>query len=179
MIKVTGGFLRGRYITSIDGETTRPTSSKVREAIFNIISDKIENTLFLDLFSGTGLVGIEALSRGSSKSFFVERDIKAYKILKKNLNDLDLNNSCETYKTNAEIFLKKTEEHFNIIYIDPPYKSNSYNEVFKILSEKKELISEEGIIIVEHATKIPLPEINLNLNKFYKYGDTTITIFSK
>lgn len=179
MIKVTGGYLRGRYINSIDGAVTRPTSSKVREALFNIISDSIEESVFLDLFAGTGLVGIEAISRGAQKIVSVEKDLNAFKILKKNLLTLDIESKFEVFKTDAEIFLKKTNETFDYIYIDPPYRSDCYEKVFKLISDKPELISPDGKIIVEYGTKIPLPSFSMNLHKSYRYGDTSINIYTK
>lgn len=179
MIKVTGGVLKGRYINSIDGDNTRPTSSKVREAIFNILSDRIINSKFLDLFAGTGLVGIEALSRGSLKSFFIEKDFNAYKVLKKNINTLELENKSEAFKTNANLFLNKTDENFDLVYIDPPYKSNSYNDVLQLFSEKKSLLNNESILILEHSTKINLDFLDFELIKSYKYGDTSISLLKK
>lgn len=178
MIKVTGGYLKGRYITSIEGENTRPTSSKVREAIFNIIGNKIEDAVFLDLFAGTGLVGIEALSRGASKSFFIEKDFNAYRVLKKNISSFELEKSSEVFKTNAVSFLNKTEEIFDLIYIDPPYKSSVYQDVLKIISEKN-IVKIDSIIIIEYSTKFPVDLTRFELIKTYKYGDTSISLIKK
>lgn len=179
MIKITGGDLKGRYITSIEGDTTRPTSSKVREAIFNILSYRIEDSVFLDLFAGTGLVGIEAISRGAKKVTFVERDFNAFKTMKKNLLTLNIEKVAETFKTDAENYLKKCDLTFDILYIDPPYKSDSYQKIFQIISNKKTLLSDDGKVIVEHSSKIPLPDLSLNIFKSYKYGDTSVTIYNK
>lgn len=176
MIKVTGGYLKGRYITSIEGDNTRPTSSKVREAIFNILGNKIEKSVFLDLFAGTGLVGIEAISRGASKSFFIEKDFNAYKVLKKNIMSFNIEEFTETYKTNALSFLSKTDQVFDLIYIDPPYKSNSYNDVLKLISEKREIVNNDSILIIEYATKLPIDILDYELIKNYKYGDTSISL---
>lgn len=179
MIKITGGDFKGRYITSIEGDTTRPTSSKVREAIFNILSYKIEDSLFLDLFAGTGLVGIEAISRGAKKVTFIERDFNAFKIMKKNLVTLNVEKLSETFKTDAEAYLKKCDQTFDILYIDPPYKSDSYQKIFQVISNKINLVNENGKVIVEHSSKIPLPNLSLNIFKSYKYGDTSVTIYNK
>jgi len=179
MIKITGGFLKGRYINSIDGDNTRPTSSKVRESIFNILGDRIIDSLFLDLFAGTGLVGIEAISRGASKSFLVEKDFSAYKILKKNLTLLNIENNTELHKTNANDFLRKSNQVFDLIYIDPPYRSNCYEETLKIIYERADIIHGNGIIIIEHGTKIPISFLEFDLIKTYKYGDTSISLIKK
>ncbi len=179
MIKVTGGQLKGRYINSIDGEVTRPTASKVREALFSIISTDVYKSNFLDLFAGTGLIGIEAFSRGSIKVVSIEKDVNSFKILKKNLLNLNIESNFEIYKTDAEIYLKRSKECFDIIYIDPPYKSDNYQKIFKILEDNPNLIKDEGKIIVEYGTKIPLPSFNFNLIKSYKYGDTSLNIYNK
>ncbi|MFN8577680.1 MAG: 16S rRNA (guanine(966)-N(2))-methyltransferase RsmD [Candidatus Sericytochromatia bacterium] len=176
MIKITGGNFKGRYIHSIEGENTRPTSSKVREAIFSILGCKLIDSVFLDLFAGTGLVGIEALSRGASKSFFIEKDFNAYKTLKKNINSFNLENNSEAFKINSTSFLEKTENSFDIVYIDPPYKSNLYNEVLKIFSKKKELLNTDSILVIEYATKIHIDILDFVLIKSYKYGDTSIIL---
>ena len=179
MIKITGGYLKGRNINSIDGSTTRPTSSKVREALFSIIGNDIEDSTFLDLFAGTGLVGIEAVSRGSQKVISVEKDINAFKTLKKNVLSLSLENNFEIFKTDAISFLKRSSNTFDYMYIDPPYRSESYEHFFDIISSKPNLLNSNGKIIVEYGTKIPLPNINFTLIKTYKYGDTSLNIYSK
>jgi 16S rRNA (guanine966-N2)-methyltransferase len=178
MIKITGGELRGRSIKCKSGLGTRPSGAKVREAIFNILGSKVSETKWLDLFGGTGAIGIEAISRGAESSFFTEKDFMAFKLLKENLSDLKIDDKTKVFKTEAISFLKNTQESFDFIYIDPPYASEYYNQALKIFEEKPSILKENGLIIMEHNSKFKLPETSINKIKTYKYGDTSITLYS-
>lgn len=179
MIKIVGGTLRGRMLKTTSGDKTRPSSSKVREAIFNIIQDKMQATIWLDLFAGTGAVGIEAISRGADKVTFVEKDYNAFKNIKENLNALNISEKASLSKNEAVKFLSECKDSFDFIFIDPPYLSDLYEKVFKVLNSKPSLLKDEGFIIVEHASKITLSELNFEFLKLYKYGDTNVSIYKK
>lgn len=179
MIKITGGELKGRSIKCRQGLGTRPSGAKVREAIFNIIGSKVIDTKWLDLFGGTGAIGIEALSRGASSVIFTEKDFTAFKQLKQNLSELKIEDKSTVLKMDAINFFNKTNEVFDVIFLDPPYASEYYEQVFKIINQNTEKLSKEGILIVEHNIKYTLPELStLKMLKTYKYGDTGITLFS-
>ena len=116
MIKLTGGTLKGHVIKTIPGNKTRPTSAKVREAIFNIFGNKINNKIWLDLFGGTGSVGMEALSRGIQIAVFVEKEYNAFNCIKNNISILNLVSKSVLVKKDSINYLKDCQESFDFIF---------------------------------------------------------------
>jgi 16S rRNA (guanine(966)-N(2))-methyltransferase RsmD len=190
MVRISSGRLKGRKVTtskkiftSSGGDGLRPTSAKVREAIFDILRAETEHAFFLDLYAGTGAVGLEALSRGADRVFFIEdnpvraRALVDY-ILKVNLGDRAL-----VYQEKAETFLQralKTGIKFDIIFADPPYASDEIDRVLPAVGQFN-ILKEDGCVLVEHSSKKYLPAClqNIKLIKNYKYGDTMITLYRK
>lgn len=189
-MRISGGIAKGRKIASTEyfkkadkEHRLRPTSAKVREALFNILRDKINGAVFVDLFAGTGTVGFEALSRGAGKTIFIENRIERIRMINKIAAQLGFNEKCITIKENAEDFLSKIDSNknsFDIIFIDPPYHTDLIDKILGII-EKKNIIAENGIIIFEHFKKKLLPEKlgNLRIKKTYRYGDTMLTFYEK
>lgn len=178
MVKVIGGFYKGRKLKTIEGLKTRPTPSMVREAIFDIISEEIKGKNFLDLYAGFGCVGIEALSRGAKFCFFVENNFKTLSILKDNLEMLKLAGSYQILNMDALKSIKSILNFnlkFDFIFLDPPYSENPFLKFFNILLEE-DILSNDGKVIVQHSKKnqITVPE-GLILIKQYNYGDTSLT----
>lgn len=178
MIIITGGKLKSHRIKTLEGLNTRPTSSKVRESIFNIIQFDIEKSTWLDCFSGSGIIGIEALSRGADKVTFVEKNPKAYSIILENIKKLNLSEYSDTYKIDIIKFMKENNTKYDFIYLDPPYQSNYYQEISDIF-QNKDFLNENGILIVEHESNMNLSNIfiNLDFTKTYKYGRTSLSFF--
>ena len=188
MVRISGGNLKGRRIAASNkvftvhaGDELRPTSAKVREAIFNILQTDIHDALFLDLYSGTGAVGLEALSRGAEKVFFVEYNQVRSKAVKDYLQRFNLAERAAVYQEKAEVFLRKaagTGMKFDIIFADPPYLSDEMEELLPYIGEQR-LLRDGGCILVEHSSKrIPSEDIpNLRLIKHYRYGDTMISLY--
>lgn len=183
-MRISGGVIKGRKIKtkkafSGRGEL-RPTSSKVRQAIFNILQDKVVDALFLDLYAGTGAVGLEALSRGAKMVFFVDENPLRIESIKKIIDDLGFNDRVSIIKDNALRFLKRTDKVFDIIFADPPYKSEDLDLVIPLVSEKG-LLKEGGLLIAEHLSKKRLMDghRSLRLFKTYIYGDTALSIYKK
>lgn len=150
-MRIISGKARGTKIDTIDSSSTRPTLDRVKESLFNIIQDRVKNSSVLDLFAGSGALGIEALSRGASKAVLCDSNTEAVKIIKKNLNKTHLvENSevlCTDYKSCLQI-LKDRLEKFDIIFMDPPYKNNlAGNAIKKVIYYN--LINPNGMIIVE------------------------------
>lgn len=177
-MKITGGSFRGRSIKTLKNSDVRPTSSKVRESIFNMIQSDITNCVMSDLFSGSGIMGIEALSRGASKVYFTEKNKNAFRLLKENLSQFDC--EYELFLTDALIALDKYQENsFDMIFADPPYKMGLYEPVLKKIRENK-LLKEKGKIILEHKADDDFREIiekyGFEIIKQKKYGDTVIVI---
>ena len=176
MIRITGGEYRSRLLLTPDTELTKPTMDKVRAAVFSALSlDKMDKVL--DLFSGSGSYGFEALSRGAKEVYFVDRSPKAIDVIKKNAKSLNIEN-INIILSDVVSYLKTCDGKFNIIFVDPPYKLEVYEEVVSLII-KRDLLTSNGIIVLE-ADK----ELNLDLSVFkkvkdYKYGLTRIYILRK
>ena len=172
---ITGGTYKGRKIIAPDENYTRPTLSKVRQGVFNTLFSLIgdfEGKSFLDLFGGSGIMGIEAISRGFDEVLVFEKNIKVAKILKKNYLSLGL--SQNLIISDSLKLLKKIDKNFDVIYIDPPYYSGIYDEIFQILSSIEKLNS---IIIVEHIDDLNLK--NFQLMKEKNYGGKRVSFIRK
>ena len=189
-MRISGGIIKGRRTAtkrllskSSRSETLRPTSSKVREAIFDIIKDRIEGAIFVDLYAGTGTVGLEALSRGADKAFFVEPNRLRAKTIKENAVKFGISEKAIVIETKAHEFLKRASvenRKFDIFFLDPPYFSEEIINTLPAIGEKK-LLTDDGIVIVEHLVKKKLPETvsELKIIRSYRYGDTMLTIYMK
>lgn len=176
-MNITGGKFNGRKITTVKSNEVRPTSSKVRSSIFNMLNSmdfNLQEALFLDLFAGSAIMGIEALSRGASKSVFIEKNIATYKLIQKNLNKFDAN--FETFNMDALKFLNSTQDKYDIIYADPPYMSGLYDSIIDVVLGKK-LLTPQGILILETPLEYKLPE-NISPIREKSYGDTKIYFVS-
>jgi 16S rRNA (guanine966-N2)-methyltransferase len=180
-MRVVSGTCKGRSLKAVPGSTTRPTTDKVKEAIFNMIGPYFEFGIGLDLFAGSGGLGIEALSRGLEKVIFVDRDIKAIQVIKENLGSCNLMDRSEVYRNDADRALKailKRDIKFDYIFLDPPYKKQQLVKLLETFT-KDNLLSPNGIILCEHASDIVLPdEVGyLRVIKHEKYGIIGITIY--
>jgi len=189
-MRISGGIAKGRRIstkrlfskTSRD-EELRPTSSKVREAIFDIIRDRIEGACFVDLYAGTGTVGLESLSRGTGKAIFVEPNRLRARSIKETAARLGFSEKIIVIEEKAERFLKKAaaeKRSFDIFFVDPPYFSEEIMKALFMIGEKG-LLNDSGVVIAEHFFKRKLPELagELEMIKGYRYGDTMLTIYKK
>ena len=182
-MRIIGGNFKSKKLFLPKDRNTRPLKDIVKESIFNLIkhskkiNTQVENSLVLDLFSGTGSFGIECISRGAKKVFFFENYPEALKILKKNLNLLKDMNNYEIYEKNFFNFFlsnKNFNLKFNIIFIDPPYRETKINEIIKIILEKKMLIK-NGILIIHRHKKDDIKISNkLNILEDRSYGISKI-----
>ena len=172
---VTGGSYKGRKIISPDENITRPTLSKVRQGVFNTLFSMIgdfDNKTFLDLFGGSGIMGLEALSRGFSEVVVCEKNPKVVQIIKKNYSQLNL---IPNLKFGDSLkLIRNLNQNFDVIYIDPPYYSGVYENVFDKL---KGLDLKNTIIIAEHAA--PLNIEHFNLIKEKNYGGKLVSFYKK
>jgi 16S rRNA (guanine(966)-N(2))-methyltransferase RsmD len=189
-MRISGGTAKGRRTATkrlltknSEGERLRPTSSKVREALFDILRDKIEGASFIDLYAGTGTVGLEALSRGAGRSVFVEPDEIRIRTIKTNVLEFGFPEQAVVAKGRAYEFLQKASaenEGFDIFFIDPPYDSEEIEKILPLLGEEG-LVNEDGVVIVEHFFKRNVPEKagRLKMKRSYRYGDTMLTLYRK
>ena len=149
-LRIIGGKARGRRIRSVPGETTRPITDKVREALFNIIGLDIQGAALLDLFAGTGSVGIEALSRGAEHVWFVERSRQPIAIIHENLKTTGLEAGASVVHADAFSFLERSApRRFDYIYIAPPQYKNMWSQALQVLDSHMEWLSEDAWVIVQ------------------------------
>ncbi len=157
-MSVISGKYRGKKLFSPVGNEVRPTTDRIKETVFNILSSKGEfyGAIVLDLFSGSGALGIEALSRGAENAVFVDKSHDSYELTKKNLAHVGAKG--EIYNTDFQIALKKLSgRKFDFIFLDPPYFGKNEQIIFDLI-EKYDLLTQNGIIFLEHSTKIGLPD---------------------
>lgn len=173
-MRVISGKYKGKNIDGFDIDGTRPTMDRVKESLFAMIQDYIKNSVCLDLFAGSGSLGIEAISNGAKVCYFVDKHKEISEILKNNLKDID--NSYLIYSDYKEALKKLNNIKFDIIFLDPPYKENLITPSIDAII-KNEMLSDNGIIVCEYENeKI---QTNLNIWKQKKYGSKHIIIFKK
>lgn len=178
-MRVISGYARGKKIKEPVDFDIRPTTDMVKESIFNIIQFYIEGRSVLDLFGGTGQLGIEALSRGASGAVFVDESRKSARLIKENLKATGLEENARVVIGDSLKYLENSEK-FDIIFLDPPYATELLeNAIEKVI--KFDILKENGIIICESKIEKVLPEVPLpyRKNREYKYGKIKITTFTK
>ncbi len=169
-LRVISGTARGKKLLSLEGEHTRPTTDRVKESLFNLISPYVYDALVLDLFSGSGALGVEALSRGAKEVTFVDNFADALSVTKKNVQASRFENAHFSL-CDALDFLNKTDKKFDIIFVDPPYKAGLYEQV---LTLSKDVLTDDGILVLE--SDEPIKTQDYEVLKERKYGKTFITI---
>ena len=179
-MRVITGKARGIQLKTPDGMLTRPTADRVKEALFSIIQFEIPASRVLDLFGGTGQLGIEALSRGASNAVFVDEREDACKLIRENLKRTKLESSAKVIRADYLTYLKNCKETFDIILLDPPYAEvyleNSLNTITEI-----DILQSGGIIVAERplGKELPWDFEGFTRSKDYKYGKTLLTIYRK
>ncbi|HOF02696.1 MAG TPA: 16S rRNA (guanine(966)-N(2))-methyltransferase RsmD [Atribacterota bacterium] len=182
-MRIIAGLYRGFILQSFSGKSIRPTPGKVREAIFDIIGAKIVGAEFLDLFAGTGAMGIEAISRGAKSVTFVEIDKRAVVLLQNNLKKIDQNMFDNIYKMDYLKALKlfnSAKNSFDIIFLDPPYYKDYFQSSLKVIEEGS-ILKDNSLIIVQHPIRLTVKNNfkNLLCIKEKKYGSTWVTMFTR
>lgn len=178
-MRVISGIHKSKPLESMEGRNTRPTMDKVKEGIFNSLHEV--SGIGLDLFAGSGALGIEALSRGMEKVIFVDQNFKAIKIIKANLQHLNIDEQAEVYKNNADRALKalsKREIKFDVIFLDPPYDKGLIDEALDGII-KFNLLKENGIIVCEFNHKEEIDTKSFHVIKRYHYGLTDTLLLEK
>lgn len=177
-MKINSGKFKYRKIEV--PETTRPTTEKVREAVFSMLIGRVEGATVLDLFAGSGSLGLEALSRGAEHCVFNEGDRKNYKILKNNVENCKAEDISSIYNNDFRKALVLANREFDIIFVDPPYREGYYGEVFELIEEYG-LLADDGVVVVEHLNDNQLSD---NVSGFVKtkgkrYGTIAIDFFER
>ena len=175
-MRVISGQKRGKKLETLKGDAVRPTTDKVKESVFNIIQFDVVGSNFLDLFAGSGQIGIEALSRGARQATFVDASTDSINVVKKNLVSADLSENAVVINSDSLRFLKTTGERFDIAFLDPPYKSNLLKNALPLMPN---VMAENGIIICEYAVGEDLPDnfADFWLSKTYKYGKIAVSVY--
>lgn len=182
-MRIISGKARGTKLFTLDGLDTRPTLDRVKESLFNIINEEIQDATVLDLFSGSGAIGLEFASRGARKVYLCDNSKKAMEIIKKNIEKTHFENFVETYNCDFKEALKKLDnEKINIIYIDPPYKTDYIKQSLEILSSMN-CINENTLIICEtdEMQRIlnDIKDLNMKIIDKRKYGRANLIFLNK
>ena len=176
-MKVISGILKGRNIKGYDIVGTRPTMDRVKESLFAMIQDDIRDSMVLDLFAGSGSLGIEAISNGAEYSYFVDNNIEVIKVLNENISNFNIKNKSKVLHMDYNKALKYFKENnikFDIIFIDPPYDYKVIDKVIRKITEF-DILNDDALVIIEYKNKFS--EItNLSLYKEKKYADKYISI---
>jgi 16S rRNA (guanine(966)-N(2))-methyltransferase RsmD len=181
MMRIIAGTARGTRLSAPAGTSTRPTTDRLKENLFNILSPLIADARFLDLFSGSGAIGIEALSRGARIAVFVEQSRKAAQVIKENLTKAKLEDRAEIIVMPVKQAINRLNDSrysFDIIFMDPPYESNYVDDVILQLSAAR-LLAPEGIIAAELPLRLtPAGNEVFNVTRVKEYGDKKFIIWS-
>ena len=179
-MRVITGKARGVQLKTPDGMQTRPTSDRVKEALFSIINFDIPGARVLDLFGGTGQLGIEALSRDAQSAVFVDQREDACKIIRENLRRTKLEGQGKVVRCDYLVYLRRCREKFDIIILDPPYAEVFLENALKCITEI-DILQSGGIIVTERplGKELPCTFDGFTRSKDYKYGQTLLTLYRK
>ena len=177
-MRIVAGDFKGRKLETPLNNDIRPTSEKVKEGLFSSISGYLYDAVCVDLFAGTGNLGLEAISRGASKCYFGDNSRTSIEIVRRNVAHCKAEEWSEVYFGDYEKVLRKIHEPVDIFFLDPPYREGLYEDCFELIAEL-ELLAEDGIIVAEHASNDVFPEELAGFVKFKdrKYGSQTFSIY--
>lgn len=180
-MRVIGGTAKGRALKSVPGDSTRPILDRVKAPLFDILRPYLPGMSMLDLFGGTGAVGIEALSQGAEHCVFLDTNARAVATIKDNLATTDLSEKAEVRHTDAFVYLRNTAKSFDLIFVAPPQYKGIWVEAMRIIAERPHLIADEGQIIVQID---PKEYEALELTSFRevrqkRYGNTILVFYAK
>lgn len=177
-MRVVTGTERGRKLDAPKGLDVRPTSDMAKEAIFSILLNRVEGSVFLDLFSGTGQMGIEALSRGAKQAIFIDSSKQSIECIKSNIQKTKLSPQCRIALMDSLSFLRTCRDNIDIAFVDPPYNKGLIDEALPLLSK---VMDDDGIILCETDKNEELPDRagDFVKAKEYKYGKAKVTAYRK
>ena len=182
-MRVISGSAKGIRLASVPGKSTRPITDQVKEALFNILADSVVGSQFLDLFGGTGSVGIEALSRGAEEAVFLDTNYRAYKVIQQNLQSTGLDDYASVHKKDAFAYLRsEPSQQFDFIYIAPPQYQGYWIKAMHILDQNSDWTTPEGVAIVQIHPKEDVNSYGYaNFQEYLRrnYGDTELIFFER
>ena len=179
-MRVITGTARGRRLKELEGMETRPTTDRVKEGLFSAIQFDIEGRKVLDLFAGTGQLGIECLSRGAASAVFVDRRADAVKLIRENLKLTALSDRARVVAGDSMEFLAALKERFDIVLLDPPYAAGLLEPAVSRLTAF-DILNPHGIIVAEHPAdrRLPPPEAPYRVRRTYRYGKIAVTVICR
>ncbi len=179
-MRVITGSARGRRLKELEGEETRPTTDRVKEGLFSAIQFDIEGRRVLDLFAGTGQLGIECLSRGAASAVFVDRRGDAVRLIRDNLAVTDLADRARVVAGDSMEYLRGLRERFDLILLDPPYGAGLLEPAIEQITAF-DILEPHGIIVAEHPADrgVPLPAAPYRIARTYRYGRIALTIIRR
>lgn len=175
-MRVITGTARGRKLLTLSGDDVRPTTDMVKEAVFSIIQFQVQGRAFLDMFAGSGQMGVEALSRGAKSACFVDMRKDAVSVIKKNLESTKLNDKASVHLGDSIGFVASSALKFDVAFLDPPYKKGLAQKALEVLPR---VMNKGGVIVCETALEEELPETagEFSLDRTYRYGKIKITTY--
>lgn len=175
-MRVITGLARGRRLETLPGDATRPTGEKVKESLFSAIQFDIEGRRVLDLFAGSGQLGIEALSRGAAGCVFVDKNTEAVQVIRRNLQHTGLAEKSQVLGTDALSYLTRPGDRFDLVFLDPPYASEL---ILPVLEKVAPLVNDGGILVCETSAETEMPETvdRFGLAKVYRYGQVRVWLY--
>ena len=179
-MRVITGSARGRRLKELEGMETRPTTDRVKEGLFNVLQFDIEGRKVLDLFVGTGQVGVECLSRGAASTVFVDRRPDAVSLAKENLKLCNLTDRARVVAGDSMEFLKSVREKYDLVFLDPPYQTDLLETAIAHIA-RHELLSGHGMMIAEHPVDKTLPSLSApyRMGRTYRHGKIAVTIYHR
>lgn len=177
-MRVITGEARGRRLITLEGEDVRPTTDKVKEGMFNIIQFDLPEANVLDLFAGSGQLGIEAISRGAKHCSFVDASKRSIDVVRENLKACGFEKRASTFSGDSISYISLSREIFDVVFLDPPYRKGIIDKVLPILADK---MSDGGVIVCETSFEEKLPESagDFSIAREYKYGKIKLTTYRK
>ena len=179
-MRVITGTARGRRLKELEGMETRPTTDRVKEGMFSVLQFDIEGRKVLDLFAGTGQLGIECLSRGAREAVFVDRRTDAVRLIRENLKITDLSDRAKVVSGDSVAYLKSVREKFDLILLDPPYAAGLLEPVIEHIT-RFDILAPHGIIVAEHPAEVTMPAVQIpyRLHRTYRYGKIAMTLYRR
>lgn len=178
-MRIISGKHRGRKLLEFEGMNVRPTTDRVKEAIFNLIQNSVTDAEVLDMFCGSGALSLEALSRGAAFAVCIDKDKRSVDIITKNVQTLNYTDKCDILNTDCMVYIKQCSRKFDIVFLDPPYNKGFIEPTLNDLV-KYDILDKGGIIVLESDDTDFCGDVDgLSILKHRKYGRTHVTVYTR